>query len=218
MAASASLSRMTVPLASDQSSSVQGLLMPKLKYRFRVIFENLGVSTPRTELTKQVIDFTRPSVSFDEIPIEIYNSRIYLAGKHTWEMLTVNLRDDASGQVARLVGEQLQKQLDFVEQASAVSGLDYKFLTRCEILDGGNGTAAPTVLENWEIMGCYLNSVNYNDLNYGSSEAVTIQLQIRFDNALQTPIGSGVGATVGRTAGSIVTGIGRSPTAQAPGG
>ena len=117
-----SLTRMTVPLASDQSNPNQGLLMPKLKYRFRVVFENFGVSTPRTELTKQVIDFTRPSVTFDEIPIEIYNSRLYLTGKHTWEMLTVNLRDDASGAVARLVGEQLQKQLDFVEQASAAAG------------------------------------------------------------------------------------------------
>lgn len=203
-----SLTRMTVPLASDQSNPTQGLLMPKLKYRFRVVFENLGVSTPRTELTKQVIDFTRPSVTFDEIPIEIYNSRIYLAGKHTWEMLTVNLRDDASGEVAKLVGEQLQKQLDFNEMASAASGIDYKFLTRCEILDGGNGTSQPTVLETWEIYGCYLNQVNYNDLNYGSSEAVTMTLQIRFDNAVQTPNGSGVGSTVARLAGDIVTGVG----------
>ena len=66
-----SLTRMTVPLASDQSASTQGLLMPKLKYRFRVMFENFGVATPRTELTKQVIDFTRPSVSFEEITIDI---------------------------------------------------------------------------------------------------------------------------------------------------
>ena len=203
-----SLSRMTVPLASDQSSSTQGLLMPKLKYRFRVMFENFGVSTPRTELTKQVIDFTRPSVTFDEIPIEIYNSRIYLAGKHTWEMLTVNLRDDASNEIARLVGEQLQKQLDFAEQASAASGIDYKFLTRCEMLDGGNGASDPVVLETWEVYGCYLNSVNYNDLNYGSSEAATVTLQIRFDNALQTPTGTGLGSAVARTVGSIVTGAG----------
>ena len=201
-----SLSRMTVPLASDQSQSTQGLLMPKLKYRFRVVFENFGVTTPRTELTKQVIDFTRPSVTFDEIPIEIYNSRLYLAGKHTWEMLTVNLRDDASGQVSRLVGEQLQKQLDFMEQASAASGIDYKFLTRCEILDGGNGTSTPTVLETWEMYGCYVNQVNYNDLHYGSSEPVTITMQIRFDNALQTPIGSGVGAVVARTVNDVITG------------
>jgi hypothetical protein len=199
---------MTVPLANDQSNPSQGLLMPKIKYRFRVVFENLGTSTPRTELTKQVIDFTRPSVTFDEIPIEIYNSRIYLSGKHTWEMATVNLRDDATNEVARLVGEQLQKQMDFVEQASAAAGIDYKFLTRCEILDGGNGTATPVVLETWELYGCYLNQVNYNDLNYGSSEAVTITMQIRFDNALQTPLGTGVGASVARLAGSTVTGVG----------
>ncbi len=53
-----SLNKFTVPLASDQSASTQGLLMPKLKYRFRVSFENFGITTPRSELTKQVIDFT----------------------------------------------------------------------------------------------------------------------------------------------------------------
>jgi len=201
-----SLTRMTVPLASDQSAVDQGLLMPKLKYRFRALFENFGVSTPRTELTKQVIDFTRPSVSFDEMVVDIYNSKLYLAGKHTWEMVTVNLRDDASGQVARLVGEQLQKQMDFVEQASAASGIDYKFITKCEVLDGGNGASEPRVLETWELYGCYLNSVNYNDLNYGTSEPVTITMQVRFDNAVQTPLGSGLGAEVARTVSDVITG------------
>lgn len=201
-----SLTRMTVPLASDQSAVDQGLLMPKLKYRFRVIFENFGVSTPRTELTKQVMDFTRPSLSFEEMEIPIYNSRLYLAGKHTWEAVTANLRDDAGGQVAKLVGEQLQKQMDFVEQASAASGIDYKFQTKCEILDGGNGASEPRVLETWELYGCYLTSVNYNDLNYGESAPVTIQMSIRFDNALQTPLGTGLGATVARTVNDVITG------------
>jgi hypothetical protein len=197
---------MTVPLASDQSNPNQGLLMPKLKYRFRVMFENFGVSTPRTELTKQVIDFQRPTATFEEIPIDLYNSKMYLAGKANWETITVNLRDDAGGQVQRLVGEQLQKQMDFMEQASAASGIDYKFVTKCEILDGGNGLSTPTVLETWELYGCFLTSANYNDLNYGTSEAITITLTLRFDNALQTPLGSGVGTPVGRTNGGVVTG------------
>jgi len=201
-----SLSRMTVPLASDQSSPTQGLLMPKLKYRFRVIFENFGVSTPRTELTKQVMDFTRPTVSFESIDLPIYNSTIKLAGKYSWGDLTCNLRDDAGGQVSKLVGEQLQKQLDFMEQSSAASGIDYKFLTRFEVLDGGNGANEPIALETWEIYGCYLSEVNYNNMDYGASEAVTISMTIRFDNALQTPTGSGVGAIVGRTVGDVATG------------
>ncbi len=202
----ASLTRMTVPLASDQSSPTQGLLMPKLKYRFRVVFENLGVSTPRTELTKQVISFNRPTVNFEEITVPVYNSTLYLAGKYSWEATQCELRDDAGGNVSKLVGEQLQKQLDFMEQASAASGIDYKFTTRCEILDGGNGVATPQVLETWELYGCYLTNVNYNDLNYGESAPVQITMSIRFDNAIQTPIGSGVGATVGRTLGDVITG------------
>jgi hypothetical protein len=201
-----SLSRMTVPLASDQSSPTQGLLMPKLKYRFRVIFENLGVSTPRTELTKQVMDFTRPTVSFEAIDVPIYNSTIKLAGKHSWGDLTCQVRDDAGGQVSRLVGEQLQKQLDFMEQSSAASGIDYKFLTRFEVLDGGNGANEPIALETWEIYGCYLSEVNYNNMDYGTSEVATISMTIRFDNAVQTPIGSGVGAVIGRTIGDVATG------------
>ena len=203
-----SLSRMTVPLASDQSNPNQGLLMPKLKYRFRVIFENFGVSTPRTELTKQVMDFTRPNVSFEAIDLPIYNSTIKLAGKYSWADLTCQVRDDAGGQVSKLVGEQLQKQLDFMEQSSAASGIDYKFLTRFEVLDGGNGANEPVALETWEIYGCYLSEVNYNNMDYGASEAVTISMTIRFDNAIQTPVGSGVGAVVGRTVGDVATGAG----------
>ena len=202
-----SLTRMTVPLASDQSNPNQGLLMPKLKYRFRVIFENFGVSTPRTELTKQVMDFTRPQVDFADIDIPIYNSTVRLAGTYTWSDLTCNLRDDAGGNVSRLVGEQLQKQLDFTEMASAASGIDYKFLTRFEILDGGNGAGEPVVLENWEIYGCYLKSVNYNNMDYSASEPVTISMTIRFDNASQTP-GQGVGTLIGRTVGDVATGVG----------
>jgi hypothetical protein len=40
--ATGSLTNMTVPLSSNQTASSQGLLMPKLKYRFRVSFVNMG--------------------------------------------------------------------------------------------------------------------------------------------------------------------------------
>jgi hypothetical protein len=206
--ASQSLFNMTV--GSDNTAASQGLLMPKLQYRFRALFINFGVGGSTQELTKQVMDVTRPSVSFTEIPIDIYNSKMYLAGKHEWTATTINLRDDASGSVAKLVGQQLQKQMDFVEQASAATGQDYKFQINYEVLDGGNGTLVPNVLETWELYGCFLQSVNYNNLNYGSSEMATIQLAIRYDNAIQSPLSSGIGTQVGRAfGGTTVTGIGR---------
>ena len=204
-----SLQRMTVPLASDQSSSTQGLLMPKLKYRFRVMFENFGVSTPRTELTKQVISFARPNLTFEEIAIPIYNSTLKLAGKHTWAATSCEIRDDASGAVSRLIGEQLQKQMDFLEMSSAASGIDYKFTTKVEILDGGNGANEPVVLETWELYGCYLSGADYGSLSYSENAPVSITMSIVYDNANQTPEGTGVGTEVGRTLGDVVTGAGQ---------
>jgi hypothetical protein len=205
--ASQSLFNMTV--ASDNAGGNQGLLMPKLQFRFRVNFLNFGASASSVELTKQVIDCARPQVQFQEITIPIYNSTMYLAGKATWQTLAVNVRDDASGTVARLVGQQLQKQMDFVEQASAATGQDYKFQTNIEILDGGNGANAPIVLETWELYGCFLQTENYNTLAYAQNEAVTISMTLRYDNAIQSPIGAGVGAVVGRAlGGASVTGIG----------
>ena len=203
------LSKITVPLASDASASTQGLLMPKLQYRFRVTLENFGVSTPTTELTKQVIDVTRPTVNFEELEIPVYNSRAYLAGRPTWEPITLNLREDVNNSVQKLVGEQLQKQFDFFEQSSAASGIDYKYTTRIEILDGGNGANTPTVLETFELYGCYLESANYNTLAYSAgTEPVTVTLAVRYDNAVQTPQGTGIGTAIGRTVNTLVTGAG----------
>ena len=211
--ATSSLTNMTVPLgANGQSASTQGLLMPKLTYRYRVFFNNFGTSTPTTELTKQVIKFDRPHLSFEEIKLPIYNSTIKLAGKYSWQDITCDLRDDAAGNVSKLVGEQLQKQLDFMEMASASAGIDYKFLTKFEVLDGGNGAVEPIVLESWELYGCYLKGSDYQDLNYGSNEAVSINMTIAYDNANQNPTASGnpagIGIAVGRTLGDVVTGVG----------
>lgn len=207
-----SLQRMTVPLASDQSSSTQGLLMPKLRYRFRVMFDNFGVSTPTTELTKQVISFARPNLTFEEIAVPVYNSTLKLAGRHSWADSVCEIRDDASNSVSKLIGEQLQKQMDFLEMSSAASGIDYKFVTRFEILDGGNGANLPVVLEAWELYGCYLKAADYGAMNYGTNEAVTVSMTIAYDNAAQLGTNgldtSGIGGIIGRTVGDVITGAG----------
>lgn len=206
-----SLSRFSVRLPSGGvSSSNQGLLMPKLQYRFRVTFDfstTGGVSgvSDIVELTKQVVSFSRPQVSFQDVDLHVYNSIVRLAGKHTWGDVTVVLRDDAGNNVSRLIGEQLQKQFDFFEQASAASGSDYKFIMKCEMLDGGNGTFEPAILETWELYGCYIKEANYQEVNYANNDAVTIQLSVRFDNAIQLGTKAGVGTNVGRTQGINTT-------------
>lgn len=204
------LSKLTVPLATDASSSTQGLLMPKLKYRFRVVLQGFGANgTVSTELTKQVNDITRPKINFEEIELPVYNSRVYLAGRHNWEPVTLNVRDDATGSIQRLCGEQIQKQFDFFEQSGAASGQDYKFTTSIELLDGGNGAQTPNVLETFELYGCFVQNIDYGDLNYTSNEPAMIALAIRYDNAIQYKGGGvdGIGRNIGaRALGSSSTG------------
>lgn len=207
----ASLRNFTVPLPTNQTASTQGLLMPKLQYRFRISFDGLGISAADlVELTKQVVSFNRPTVNFVNTDIHVYNSVVRLAGKHEWGDCSITLRDDAGNNISRLIGEQLQKQFDFYEQASASAGLAYKFKTRCEMLDGGNGVHEPRILETWELYGCYIREANYQEVNYANSDPVQIQLSIRFDNAIQTdatgttPVG--IGRNVGRAIEETITG------------
>lgn len=202
--ATSSLTNFTVPLGNaGQSPSTQGLLMPKLSYRFRVTFLNFGVTTNTTQLTLQAMTFGRPHVSFDEQVIDIYNSKVKYLGKYTWSDTSISLRDDAQGQVSQLVGQQVQKQFDFNQQSSAASGIDYKFQTLIEVLDGGNAESDPVVLETWNLYGCAIKEADYGDMDYKSSEPMTIKLTIMFDNALQSPLTQGIGFPVTRTEGSI---------------
>jgi hypothetical protein len=201
----ASLNRFTVPLSATQAATTQGLLMPKLKYRFRVTLDNFGVAgTPSTEITKQVMNVTRPEVSFEEVKLPVYNSTVKILGKHSFADAKLTIRDDASGVVSRKVGEQLQKQFDFFEQSGAASAIDYKFRMRVEILDGGNGQFEPVTLESFEFLGCFIKQAVYQGGDYNSNDPMDIALTITFDNAIQLEAPGGTSSGIGIDTGRIV--------------
>ena len=188
------LTKFTVPVSG---ANAQGMLMPKLKYRFRVTLDGFGINTPSTELTKQVVSVTRPNLSFENIQLDVYNSKVNLVGRHTWNDISLVIRDESTGGVSKVIGEQIQKQLDFFEQSSASTGSSYKFTTRIEMLDGGNGAYAPVVLETWEAYGCYVLTADYGNMAYSENSAAEITLTIKYDNALQLVDGSAAAAGVG---------------------
>ncbi len=153
-------------------------IMPKLQYRFRVTFEGEGFSaTP----TRNVISTSRPGLTHEQIPVDAYNSRIYLAGKHTWEPISIILRDDIDGVTLRELNQQLNRQVDHANQSSVRAGAGYKFTTRVETLDGQNPT--PGILDTFELSGCYITNIQYGDMAYASSDQVQVTVQLQYDNA-----------------------------------
>jgi hypothetical protein len=197
------------------SGSNTTLLMPKQKYRFRVRMLGFGIDSS-VEVAKQVVSVTRPTFDFEETVLDVYNSKVYLSGKPNFKPITLVVRDDVGGVLQGLVGQQIQKQFDFQEQAAARSGIDYKFTTRIEVLDGGNGAYEAQILETTVLYGCFIQSVDYGSLEYKSSEAVEVSMSIRFDNmeqykegASDVTIDGGIGAPVGRsTTSNSSTGAG----------
>jgi hypothetical protein len=185
------LTNLSVPLKERGNL---GTLMPKLQYRFRVTFINLGGEGADegsiNQLTNNVISVARPNLTFDPVTIDTYNSRIFIPGKHTWEGIDIVFRDDISSNVVRALDRQLAKQVDMFSQSSAMSAGSFKFKTEIETLDGTNGPTAnqaeqvnAMVLERWNLLGCHITNIRYGDNAYSASEPVQITVSIRFDNA-----------------------------------
>jgi hypothetical protein len=155
------------------------LVQPKLQYRFRVLLNEFG-SGENLELTSQVVSVSRPSLTHDDVVIDVYNSRINIAGKHTWDAITLTVRDDVTGLVARAIAAQLQKQMDHTNQSGTKAAAGYKFGMAIQNLDG---SSPAEVLDAWQLAGCYIQNVNYGENNYATSDPLQITIAIKYDNA-----------------------------------
>jgi len=159
---------------------VGGILQPKFKYRFRVKFYGFGIDADTTKLEQNVETVGRPKFNQPEAAIHSYNSQVYLGGKPNWDAIEVVVRDDITNGSLSAIGQQIQKQFNFFEQTSAISGSDYKFRMEIESLDGTHGSA----IELWNLEGCWLTSVTNDGGDYKEATGhQIITLSVRFDNA-----------------------------------
>jgi 5-enolpyruvylshikimate-3-phosphate synthase len=192
----ATLSNFGIPGAGS------GILHPRLKNKFRIMFLNMGQLIPGTNvrnLTMQVTNITLPNLTFEEVILHRYNSTAYIAGKHSWEPISVTVEDDITGLAATVVKAQLETQqriigvdLDGRWLNTAATGSDYKFGAKIEQLDGDEG-----VVQTWILEGAMISGSDYGDRDYSASEAATITMQIRFDHARHIESGSGYGTALG---------------------
>lgn len=162
-----------------------GILQPKLKNKWRVTFANLGGGVDSQPLSMQAINITRPVLSHEEVQLDRYNSRAWVAGKHMFEPMTLTFEDDVTGSATRVIQEQMQKQQWLIGAegpwlATAGEGSQYKFVTYLDLMDGNE-----QVIEKWTIEGCWFQNVDWTDLDYAASEAVQITTTIRYDHARQ---------------------------------
>lgn len=173
-----------------------GILQPKLKNLWRVTFANLGGGADAQPLSLQAVTVTRPTFSFEEVQLDRYNSRAWVAGKHMWEPFTITFEDDVTGSASQVLQEQLQAQQFLIGAEGPFLGKGqegslYKFVTYLDMLDGKE-----QVIEKWTIEGCFIQVIDYTDLDYADSAAVQITITIRYDHARQDISGYDAGEGV----------------------
>jgi len=162
-----------------------GILHPKQKNRWRITFANLGGGADSQPLSMQAVTVTRPVISFEEIQLDRYVSRAFIAGKYTFEPMTLSFEDDVTGSASQVIQTQLQKQQWLIGaegqwMAATGEGSLYKFVTYLDMLDGND-----QVTEKWTVEGCWLQQVDYTDMDMASGDAVLITTTIRYDHARQ---------------------------------
>lgn len=162
-----------------------GILHPRQKNRWRITFANLGGGVDSQPLSMQAVTVTRPVLAFEEIQLDRYNSRAWIAGKYTFEPITLSFEDDVTGTASKVIQEQLQKQQWLIGAegqwlAAAGEASIYKFVTYLDMLDGNDQTT-----ERWTIEGCWFSQVDYTDLDMAAADAVLITTTLRYDHARQ---------------------------------
>lgn len=162
------------------------ILMPRQKNRFRLTFANMGGGVDSVPVSMQVVQATRPKLSYEKIDLHRYTQKAMIAGKYSFEPMQVTIQDDVKGTATAVIQAQHQKQqwiLGAEGQWLAAAGEAslYKFVAYLDILDGGT-----QVTETWTMEGCWIESADYGEMAYDSADPVTISLTISFDIARQT--------------------------------
>lgn len=186
----ANLAKFGIPLDGNKL----GILQPKQKYRFRVVWQNFGENNGLREMTANVVTCTRPKITVEDIKLDSYNSVAWIQGKHSFETIEITLRDDITNAVISSVGAQIQKQMNHFEQTSAVAGINYKFAMEIHSMDGTDNEQ----LESWVLDGCFITGYGVDGGDYASGESQLVTLTIRYDNATNV---SGPNTNDGTTVG-----------------
>lgn len=121
----------------------------------------------------------RPSISFEEIAVDWINHRRYVAGKHSFEQMSITLYDPIAPSGAQQVMEWIRTHFESVSGRSGYADF-YKRDIQLKMLD-----PVGTVVELWDIKGAFIVSADFgSSLDFSSSELTEISLTIRYDNCV----------------------------------
>ena len=143
---------------------------PKLQNRFIMQIDGINAYLIKS--------MNRPSLESDEVVLEHMNVTRYVKGKSRWQPLDIPL-------YAPIVPSGAQQVIEWIRlHHESVTGRDgYSDFYKKDITFNLLGPVGD-VIEEWELKGAYIQTANFGDLSFETSDPVEIALTLRYDYAI----------------------------------
>jgi len=143
---------------------------PKRKFRWVFAIEGIDSFLMKTA--------ARPTINTAEQEINFINSKRYIAGKTTFDTIHVTIHEAIAPSGAQQVMEWVRTHFESVSGRAGYADF-YKRDCQLKMLD-----PVGTVVELWDLKGCFITAASFGDLDYGTEDPAEIQLTLRFDNCV----------------------------------
>jgi len=163
----------------------------KRKFRYTIQFSGPWGKVPE----HYVKVAARPQLEIDELEIQFLNASTWIPGKGRWQPLNITYIDVAGSEMQGLY-DWAATIYDF--QTYGQKGIDLPQSERKGWAGDGllalyDGCGA--VVEKWTLKNCFIQAINFGDLDYSSNDECTIEVTVRYDKAFIVPIAGKCGVT-----------------------
>ena len=144
----------------------------ELKLKNRFIMQIDGINA---YLIKAI---NRPQLDSEVVELPHLNVTRYVKGKSKWQPLEITLYDPVIPSASQQVIEWIRLHHESVTGRDGYSDFYKKDITFNLLGPVGD------VIEEWELKGAYIQTANFGDLSFETSDPVEITLTLRYDYAI----------------------------------
>lgn len=120
----------------------------------------------------------RPTIQFEPVVLEHINVKRKLKGKGEWQDITITLYDPIVPSGAQQVMEWIRSSHESLTGRDGYSAFYKKDITFYLLGPVGDK------IEQWTLVGAFINSANFGELDWASNDPLSIELTLSYDYAI----------------------------------
>lgn len=163
----------------------------EIRRKHRWAFETLGRGTGTFSQAELLVlqNASRPSFKFEEPEMHHNQEVVRFAGKQDWDPITMIWYDsEQNPDISRGIYHWLETVVN-MQQLTVAHPRFYKRTASLVMLDGAGQTN-----EQWQMYGTWPQAINWQELDYTSTDLMTCEATMRYDRAVRSCV-SGTGGS-----------------------